>query len=40
MSCIHKENYFQSILQHAAYHQIKGFDFAYNYKITFDFLYM
>ena len=31
---------FQLILQHAAYHQIKGFDFAYNYKTTFDFLYM
>ena len=40
MSCICKENHFQLILQHAAYHQIKGFDFAYNYKTTFDFLYM
>ena len=40
MSCIRKENHFQLILQHAAYHQIKGFDFAYNYKTTFDFLYM
>ena len=40
VSCIRKENYFQLILQHAAYHQIKGFDFAYNYKTTFDFLYM
>ena len=39
-SCIRKENHFQLILQHAAYHQIKGFDFAYNYKTTFDFLYM
>ena len=40
LSCIRKENHFQLILQHAAYHQIKGFDFAYNYKTTFDFLYM
>ena len=39
-SCIRKENHFQLILQHAAYHQIKGFDFAYNYKTTFNFLYM
>ena len=40
LSCIYKENHFQLMLQHAAYHQIKGFDFAYNYKTTFDFLYM
>ena len=40
ISCIRKENHFQLILQHAAYHQIKGFDFAYNYKTAFDFLYM
>ena len=39
-SCIRKENHFQLILQHAAYYQIKGFDFAYNYKTTFDFLYI